>query len=62
MARPDDYFDLVLQKTCCYTIIYPLRIGALVGTRGAVDDGGFEPISQFGRPAGSDAVGAGPVG
>ena len=46
--RPEDYFDLVLQKTCCYTTIYPLRVGALVGTRGALDDAGLEPISQFG--------------
>jgi geranylgeranyl diphosphate synthase type II len=46
--RPEDYFDLVLQKTCCYTTIYPLRVGALVGSRGALDDVALEPISQFG--------------
>jgi geranylgeranyl diphosphate synthase type II len=45
---PEDYFDLVLQKTCCYTTIFPLRIGALVGSRGALDDEALEPISQFG--------------
>ncbi len=46
--EPEDYFHLVLQKTCCYTTIYPLRIGALVGSRGALDDEALEPISQFG--------------
>jgi len=46
--EPEDYFNLILQKTCCYTTIYPLRIGALVGSRGALDDEALEPISQFG--------------
>ena len=35
--EPDDYLRLILRKTCCYTTIYPLRIGALVGSRGSVD-------------------------
>jgi geranylgeranyl diphosphate synthase type II len=46
--EPEDYFDLILQKTCCYTTIYPLRIGALVGSRGSLDDDALERISQFG--------------
>lgn len=32
-----DYFEMILKKTCWYTTIYPLRAGALIGTRGAVD-------------------------
>lgn len=30
---PDDYLDLVGRKTCWYTTIYPLRAGALIGSR-----------------------------
>lgn len=33
----DDYLRMVLKKTCWYTCIHPCRIGALIGTRGAVD-------------------------
>jgi geranylgeranyl diphosphate synthase type II len=33
----DDYLRMVLKKTCWYTCIHPVRIGALIGTRGAVD-------------------------
>jgi geranylgeranyl diphosphate synthase type II len=28
---PEDYLDLVMQKTCWYTTVLPLRVGALVG-------------------------------
>jgi geranylgeranyl diphosphate synthase, type II len=34
---PDDYLDLIMQKTCWYTTLLPLRVGALIGTGGAVD-------------------------
>ena len=33
----DDYLRLVLKKTCWYTCIHPCRIGALIGTGGAID-------------------------
>jgi geranylgeranyl diphosphate synthase, type II len=42
---PDDYLELVGAKTCWYTTIYPLRIGALVGSRGTAD---LEALSRFG--------------
>jgi geranylgeranyl diphosphate synthase, type II len=32
-----DYLRMVLKKTCWYTTIYPMRIGALIGTRDGVD-------------------------
>jgi geranylgeranyl diphosphate synthase type II len=35
----DDYLDLVMKKTCWYTTVLPLRIGALVGSRGEADLG-----------------------
>jgi geranylgeranyl diphosphate synthase type II len=42
---PDDYLELVGDKTCWYTTIYPLRIGALIGSRGTAD---LEALSRFG--------------
>lgn len=32
-----DYLRMVLKKTCWYTCIYPLRVGALIGTRDNVE-------------------------
>ncbi|TFV86970.1 polyprenyl synthetase family protein [Blastococcus sp. CT_GayMR16] len=29
---PDDYLDLIMRKTCWYTTLLPLRVGALIGT------------------------------
>jgi geranylgeranyl diphosphate synthase type II len=37
-----DYLELVLAKTCWYSTILPLRLGALIGTRGAVDPSGLQ--------------------
>lgn len=34
---PEDYLDLIMHKTCWYTTIHPLRVGALVGSRGGAD-------------------------
>lgn len=31
--RDEDYLDMVFKKTCWYTTIFPLRAGALIGTR-----------------------------
>ena len=42
---PDDYLDMIIQKTCWYTTLLPLRVGALVGARKAVD---LEPMLRFG--------------
>ncbi len=32
-----DYLRMVLKKTCWYTMIFPLRVGALIGTRDGLD-------------------------
>jgi geranylgeranyl diphosphate synthase type II len=32
-----DYLDLVLRKTCWYTVVHPLRVGLLIGSLGAAD-------------------------
>ena len=34
---PEDYLDLIMRKTCWYTTIHPLRVGALVGSAGSAD-------------------------
>jgi geranylgeranyl diphosphate synthase type II len=34
---PEDYLDLIMHKTCWYTTVHPLRVGALIGSRGAAD-------------------------
>jgi geranylgeranyl diphosphate synthase type II len=36
-----DYLEMVLKKTCWLATIYPIRVGALIGTRGAVDPDAF---------------------
>jgi geranylgeranyl diphosphate synthase type II len=42
---PGDYLDLVLRKTCWYTTIHPMRVGALIGSWGQVD---LESLVVFG--------------
>jgi geranylgeranyl diphosphate synthase type II len=42
---PDDYLELVGGKTCWYTTIFPLRVGAAIGGRGEAD---LEALSRFG--------------
>ncbi|MGI9053156.1 MAG: polyprenyl synthetase family protein [Ilumatobacteraceae bacterium] len=43
--EPDDYLDLIMHKTCWYTTIHPLRVGALVGSGGRAD---LRPMVRFG--------------
>ena len=40
-----DYLTMVLKKTCWLATIHPSRIGALIGSRGAID---LEPFIRFG--------------
>ncbi|CAN5900074.1 geranylgeranyl diphosphate synthase CrtE [soil metagenome] len=42
---PDDYLELIMKKTCWYTAVLPLRVGALVGRKGPVD---LRPMARFG--------------
>ena len=42
---PEDYLNLIMHKTCWYTTIHPLRVGALVGSRGAAR---LDPLVRFG--------------
>lgn len=41
----EDYLRLIMLKTCWYTTVYPLRVGALIGARGAND---LDPLIRFG--------------
>jgi geranylgeranyl diphosphate synthase, type II len=34
---PDDYLDMIMRKTCWYTTLLPLRVGALIGSQGRLD-------------------------
>jgi geranylgeranyl diphosphate synthase type II len=42
---PSDYLELIMHKTCWYTTIHPLRVGAMVGSRGTAD---LVPLIRFG--------------
>jgi geranylgeranyl diphosphate synthase, type II len=42
-----DYLAMVLKKTCWLASIYPIRIGALIGTRGQVDLDAFFHFGFF---------------
>ncbi len=39
------YLELIMRKTCWYTTIHPLRVGALLGSDGHAD---AEPMNRFG--------------
>ncbi|MEP6652158.1 MAG: polyprenyl synthetase family protein [Myxococcales bacterium] len=41
----EDYLRMILKKTCWYTIIYPVRVGALIGTRDGIQ---LDPFVRFG--------------
>ena len=40
-----DYLTMVLKKTCWLASIHPSRVGAMIGTRGAID---LDPFIRFG--------------
>jgi geranylgeranyl diphosphate synthase type II len=43
----DDYLQMVLKKTCWYTTIFPMRVGALIGARGEAPLDGFVRFGFF---------------
>ncbi len=47
---PLDYLDMILRKTCAYTTILPLRVGALIGSWGSAD---LDAIAQYGFALGA---------
>jgi geranylgeranyl diphosphate synthase type II len=46
----EDYLEMVALKTCAYTTVFPLRIGALIGSWGRAD---LAAVSQFGLVLGA---------
>jgi geranylgeranyl diphosphate synthase type II len=40
-----DYLEMVLKKTCWLATIYPIRVGALIGSRDSID---LDPFIRFG--------------
>ncbi len=47
---PENYLELIMHKTCWYTTIHPLRVGAIVGSGGQADLG---PLVRFGFHVGA---------
>ena len=43
--KPEDYLELIMHKTCWYTTIHPLRVGAIIGSDGHAD---LNPLVRFG--------------
>jgi geranylgeranyl diphosphate synthase, type II len=48
--HPEDYLELIMHKTCWYTTIHPLRVGAIIGTKGTAE---LAPLVRFGFHFGS---------
>jgi geranylgeranyl diphosphate synthase type II len=47
---PEDYLDLIMRKTCWYTTVHPLRVGALIGAWGRAD---LDALVRFGAYLGA---------
>jgi geranylgeranyl diphosphate synthase type II len=47
---PQDYLEMILHKTCAYTTILPLRVGAMIGSHQCAD---LDAIAQFGFALGA---------
>ncbi|HEY5746198.1 MAG TPA: polyprenyl synthetase family protein [Chryseolinea sp.] len=43
----DDYLRMVLKKTCWYTCMHPIRIGALLGSKSKVDVSSFDRFGFY---------------
>ncbi len=43
----EDYFEMILKKTCWLATIHPARVGALIGTRGSVPPDRFIRFGFF---------------
>ena len=42
-----DYLRMILKKTCWYTCIHPIRIGAIIASQGTVDADSFNRLGYF---------------
>ena len=48
-VRPQAYIEMVLLKTCAYTTVYPIRVGALIAGRNGAD---LDALTAFAAPLG----------
>jgi geranylgeranyl diphosphate synthase type II len=44
---PQDYLRMILKKTCWYTCIHPIRIGAIIATDGQVNPDSFNRCGYY---------------
>lgn len=42
-----DYMRMILKKTCWYTCIHPIRMGAIIGSKGRTDPEKFNRLGYF---------------
>ena len=42
-----DYLRMILKKTCWYTCMHPIRMGAIIGTKGKIDPSIFDRLGYF---------------
>jgi geranylgeranyl diphosphate synthase, type II len=42
-----DYMRMILKKTCWYTCMHPIRIGAIIGSRGKEDADAFNRLGYY---------------
>lgn len=45
--KESDYFRMILKKTCWYTCMHPIRIGAIIGTKGYINPEKFNRLGYF---------------
>lgn len=45
--KDEDYLRMILKKTCWYTCIHPIRIGAIIGSNGKVKPELFNRLGYF---------------
>jgi geranylgeranyl diphosphate synthase type II len=43
----EEYLRMTLKKTCWYTCMHPIRIGAIIASRGRIDAGRFDRFAFF---------------
>jgi geranylgeranyl diphosphate synthase type II len=45
--KDDDYMRMILKKTCWYTCIHPIRLGAVIGSKGNINPDIFNRFGYY---------------
>jgi geranylgeranyl diphosphate synthase type II len=45
--QDEDYMQMILKKTCWYTSIHPIRLGAIIGSKGKIDANIFNRFGYY---------------